>query len=74
MTVLQKISAGLGLVALLLGVYLLFAQDDSMGIMVIALGLIAIIIAWKVLKGIAKTVALVVILAVAALVVFGGGA
>ena len=44
MTVLQKISAGLGLVALLLGVYLLFAQDDSMGIMVIALGLVAIVL------------------------------
>ena len=40
----------------------------------LVIGLIAIIIAWKVLKGIAKTVALVVILAVAALVVFGGGA
>ena len=36
------------------------------------IGLIAIVIAWKVLKGIVKTIALVAILAVAALVVFGG--
>ena len=36
------------------------------------IGLIAIVVAWKVLKGIVKTIALVVILAVAALVVFGG--
>ncbi len=36
--------------------------------------LIAIIIAWKVLKGIIKTVALVAILAIAAFVVFGVGA
>ena len=39
----------------------------------LVIGLIAIIVAWKVLKGIVKTIALVVILAVAALFVFGGG-
>lgn len=39
----------------------------------IVIALVAIIIAWKVLTGIVKTVALVVILAIAALVVFGGG-
>lgn len=39
----------------------------------LVIGLVAIVIAWKVLKGIAKTIALVAILAIAALVVFGGG-
>ena len=38
----------------------------------LVIGLVAIVIAWKVLKGIAKTIALVAILAIAALVVFGG--
>ena len=42
-------------------------------ILTIIVALIAILIAWKVLKGIVKTVALVAILVVAALVVFGGG-
>ena len=42
-------------------------------ILTIIVALIAIVIAWKVLKGILKTVALVAILIVAALVVFGGG-
>ncbi len=35
--------------------------------------IVLIVIAWKVLKGIVKTVALVAILAAAALFVFGGG-
>ena len=39
----------------------------------VAVTLLLVFIAWKVLKGIIKTVALVAILAVAALVVFGGG-
>lgn len=34
--------------------------------------LIAVVIAWKVLKGVVKTVALLVILAIAAFLVFGG--
>ena len=38
----------------------------------ILLALIAIVIVWKVFKGIVKTVALVVILAAAAIFVFGG--
>ena len=38
----------------------------------IIVALIAIFIAWKVLKGIAKTIVLVGILIVAAVVVFGG--
>ena len=38
----------------------------------IIIALIAIFIAWKVLKGIAKTIVLVGILIVAAVVVFGG--
>ena len=38
----------------------------------LVVGLILIVIAWKVLKGLAKTVALVVILGLAALYVFGG--
>ena len=41
---LQKASATLGIIAVLLGAYLLFGQDDSVGIMVIALGLIAIVL------------------------------
>ena len=39
----------------------------------IILAIVAVVIAWKVLKGIVKTVALVAILIVAAIVVFGGG-
>ena len=46
-------------------------MDGSIVTLVIAL--IAIVIAWKVLKGVVKTVALVAILVIAALVVFGGG-
>ncbi|QZD95349.1 hypothetical protein [Qipengyuania gelatinilytica] len=38
----------------------------------IILALIAVVIAWKVFKGIVKTIALVVILVAAALFVFGG--
>ena len=45
-------------------------MDSSVVTLIVAL--ILIVIAWKVLKGLAKTVALVVILAVAALFVFGG--
>ncbi|QZD88185.1 hypothetical protein [Qipengyuania psychrotolerans] len=39
----------------------------------IILAIVGVVIAWKVLKGIVKTVALVAILIVAAIVVFGGG-
>ncbi|EDL50385.1 hypothetical protein [Erythrobacter sp. SD-21] len=39
----------------------------------IILAIVAVVVAWKVLKGIIKTVALVAILIVAAMVVFGGG-
>ena len=42
-------------------------------IVTIVVALIAVFIAWKVLKGMVKTIALVAILIVAALVVFGGG-
>ena len=38
----------------------------------IVIALVLIVIAWKVLKGLAKTVALVAILALAAVFVFGG--
>ena len=38
----------------------------------IAVALVGIVIAWKLLKGLIKTVALVAILALAALYVFGG--
>ncbi|NVD43892.1 hypothetical protein [Qipengyuania atrilutea] len=41
-------------------------------IVTIIVALIAIVIAWKVLKGMIKTVALVGILIVAAIAVFGG--
>tara|TARA_R110002072_G_scaffold81181_22_gene186168 strand:+ start:2651 stop:2788 length:138 start_codon:yes stop_codon:yes gene_type:complete len=43
-----------------------------MDIVTIAIAVVAIIIAWKVLAGLAKTLALLVILALAAFVVFGG--
>lgn len=42
-------------------------------IITIAIALILIVIAWKVLKGIVKTIALVAILALAAFVAFGEG-
>ena len=45
----------------------------SASLVTIVVAVIAVAIAWKVLKGIIKTVALVAILVVAALVVFGGG-
>ena len=38
----------------------------------IVIALVLIVIAWKVLKGLAKTVALIAILALAAVFVFGG--
>ena len=38
----------------------------------IVLAIIAVVIAWKVFKGIVKTIALVVILVAAAVFVFGG--
>ncbi len=44
-----------------------------MDIVTIFVALVAIVIAWKVLAGLVKTVALLVILAIAAFVVFGGG-
>ncbi|WP_181950859.1 hypothetical protein [Aurantiacibacter spongiae] len=46
-------------------------MDSSIITLVVAL--LAIVIAWKFLKGVIKTVVLVGILVVAALVVFGGG-
>ena len=39
----------------------------------IALAVLAVVLAWKFLKGLVKTVALVAILVMASLVVFGGG-
>ena len=39
----------------------------------VVVALVAIVIAWKLLKGVIKTVVLVGILALAALYVFGGG-
>ncbi|UOR14776.1 hypothetical protein [Qipengyuania aquimaris] len=45
-------------------------MDNS--IITIILALIAVVIAWKVFKGIIKTIALVVILIAAAIFVFGG--
>ena len=42
-------------------------------VVTIIVALLAIFLAWKLLKGVVKTVALVAILVVAALVVFGGG-
>ncbi|WJY18139.1 hypothetical protein QQS45_10975 [Alteriqipengyuania flavescens] len=44
-----------------------------MEITTIIVALVLVFIAWKVLKGMIKTVALVGILIVAALIVFGGG-
>ena len=45
-------------------------MDSSFITLLVAV--IAIVIAWKVFKGIVKTIALVVILGLAALFVFGG--
>ena len=45
-------------------------MDSS--IITIILALIAVVVAWKVFKGIVKTIALVVILIAAAIFVFGG--
>lgn len=39
----------------------------------IAVALVLVVVAWKLLKGLIKTVALVAILALAAWYVFGGG-
>jgi len=39
----------------------------------LAVALVLVVVAWKLLKGLVKTVALVAILALAALYVFGGG-
>ena len=39
----------------------------------VVVALVGIVIAWKLLKGLVKTVVLVAILALAALYVFGGG-
>ena len=39
----------------------------------LVVALVGIVIAWKLLKGLVKTVVLVAILALAALYVFGGG-
>lgn len=44
---------------------------DTANIVTIVVALIAIALAWKVLRGIFKTLALLAILAVAAFVVFG---
>ena len=41
-------------------------------IVLIVVALLAVVLAWKLLKGLAKTVVLVGILALAALYVFGG--
>ena len=46
-------------------------MDGSIFTIVVAL--LAVFLAWKLLKGVVKTVALVAILVVAVLVVFGGG-
>ena len=46
-------------------------MDSS--IVTIIVALIAIVIAWKLFKGVLKTVTLIGILVVAAIVVFGGG-
>ncbi|WP_279349822.1 hypothetical protein [Erythrobacter litoralis] len=43
-----------------------------MDIVTIIIALVAVFIAWKVLAGVVKTIALVGILIVAAIVVFGG--
>jgi hypothetical protein len=45
-------------------------MDSS--IITIILALIAVFVAWKVFKGVVKTIALVVILIAAAIFVFGG--
>ena len=45
----------------------------EMSLVTIVVAVLLVILAWKFLKGIVKTVALVAILVVAALFVFGGG-
>ncbi|WP_183029970.1 hypothetical protein [Altericroceibacterium spongiae] len=44
----------------------------SASLATLIIALVAVALAWKVLKGITKTIALVVILVVAAIFVFGG--
>ena len=44
----------------------------EMDFITILIAVVAIVVAWKILKGIVKTAALVLILAVAAYFVFGG--
>ena len=46
-------------------------MDSTLVTLIVAL--IAIVIVWKAMKGVIKTVALVGILIVAAIIVFGGG-
>ena len=48
-------------------------MGDMTPLLTFAVALVAIVIAWKLLKGVVKTVVLVAILALAALYVFGGG-
>ncbi|NTZ41594.1 hypothetical protein G7A66_00510 [Altererythrobacter sp. SALINAS58] len=45
----------------------------NLSIVTIIVALLAIVLAWKLLKGAVKTVALLAILVVAALFIFGGG-
>ena len=46
-------------------------MENSIVVLVVAL--IGVFVAWKMLKGVVKTVALLTILAAAAVFVFGGG-
>ena len=46
---------------------------DTSLVIPIVIALVGVVIAWKLLKGLIKTVVLVAILALAALYVFGGG-
>ncbi len=45
----------------------------NISIVTIIVALLAIVLAWKLLKGVVKTVALLGILVIAALFIFGGG-
>ncbi|WP_170002572.1 hypothetical protein [Pseudopontixanthobacter vadosimaris] len=45
----------------------------NISIVTIIVALLAIVLAWKLLKGLVKTVALLGILVIAALFIFGGG-
>lgn len=45
----------------------------NLSIVTIVVALLAIVLAWKLLKGTVKTMALLAILIVAALFIFGGG-